>query len=140
MKLMLVLTTLLLLPFAAVAQENDRHTLNDCMTDNFPQSVTACTQLIERGGHSAEHSADLYTLRGLAHANTEAYDAAINDFNNAIALVPRSVGTYQLRGLVYQIMGQPERSSADMKQALDLLREAPTRPLGAIQNYCVGVS
>ncbi|MBS3067310.1 AAA family ATPase [Candidatus Micrarchaeota archaeon] len=54
-------------------------------------------------------------------------DCALNDLNNALEFNPKYAKAYDLRGLVYQQMGQIEEAKADYKKALELdplLREA----------------
>jgi Flp pilus assembly protein TadD len=140
MRAVLVLSGLSLFCAAAAAQADDYRALNDCMAGDVETSIQACTRLIERGGHSTRHTADLYTLRGYAHASAEDRDKAMTDFGKAIELAPQSFGTHFLRGLVYQSMGERDRSRADHERAQALMKDQRPQPEAAIQYYCFSLA
>jgi hypothetical protein len=106
MRTLVVLCGLGLSCAVAAAQGDDYRTLNDCMAGEFQTSIDACTRLIVRGGHSATQTANLYTLRGYAHAENNDRKKALADFGKAIELAPLSFGTCQLRSLTYMAMGE----------------------------------
>jgi tetratricopeptide (TPR) repeat protein len=119
MRVPLVLCSTIVFSATAAAQGDDYRTLNDCMAGEYQTSVEACTRLIEGGGHGADHAANLYTLRGYAHAQTGNDGKAIEDFDKAIELAPRSFGTYQLRGLIsYTLRGYQHVQAADRDRAI----------------------
>ena len=140
MRIPVVLCGFSLFCAAAAAQAHDYRALNDCMAGEFQTSIEVCTRLIERGGHDAVLTANLYTLRGYAHGSAEERYKAIADFDRAIQLAPQSYGAYQLRSLIYQTMGENDRAQADLKQALALQKEAQQRQLrDPIQSYCMAI-
>ena len=142
----LVLCGLILFCVAAAAQADDYHALNDCMAGEFETSIQACTRLIERGGYSATHAANLYTLRGKAHSEAMDQDKAIADFDKAIDLAPQSYCTYGLRIDAYKRTGQYARAAEEAEKAFALglwknpyqWKEPHRPPRDVIQDYCSG--
>ena len=135
----LVLCSLIVFCVTAAAQSDDYRTLNDCMAGEFETSIQACTRLIERGGYSATHAANLYTLRGQALAEARNHEKAIADFDKAIELAPQSYCAHALRSDSYKRMGQHDRAHAAAERTLALgLWKEHQRSRDAIQHYCVG--
>lgn len=61
-----------------------------------------------------------YSNRGNAYWKQENYPAALNDYNQAIALNPRGYATLSNRGAVYLRLGQRNLALADFNQAIKL--------------------
>ena len=56
----------------------------DCFSEDLVRRIAGCTALIERGDQSAEVRA----MRGLAYSLNGDYEAAMRDYDAAIALKP----------------------------------------------------
>jgi len=64
--------------------------------------------------------ADAYTNRGIAKAILEQYEAAIEDFDQAIRLDPKDVTAYYNRGIAKVSLEQYETAIQDYDQAIRL--------------------
>lgn len=62
-----------------------------------------------------------YLYRGGQYLLTNQYDAAIADFDRAIALRPDLAPAYSNRGIAYMFKGQHEKSVADHNEAIRLM-------------------
>lgn len=61
-----------------------------------------------------------YSNRGNAYWKEENYLAALEDYNQALALNPYVYGTLSNRGAVYLRLGQPQLALADFNRAIEL--------------------
>lgn len=69
---------------------------------------------------SPENLAQWYYQRGVARAKCEDYAGAIADFGHAISLQPYAQNSYKYRGLVYAIIGNDYKATADLRRAAQL--------------------
>jgi tetratricopeptide (TPR) repeat protein len=75
------------------------------------------TEQIKNG---ANIDGDVYYQRGLIYLNMQQYRVAIQDFSNALRLVPDSPSALYARALAYQADDQLERAMADLTAAIKL--------------------
>jgi tetratricopeptide (TPR) repeat protein len=92
----------------------------DCKRGEPDRRIAACTQIINTGGESLENLALAYHTRGYAYAAKGEPDRAIADYNEAIALDPKSALTYVNRGAAYTDKGEHDRAIADYGEAIRL--------------------
>lgn len=69
----------------------------------------------------APESAAEYVRRGMIFYARKQYEAAVEDFNRAIALDPRLVDGYYALGMVYKAMKKPSEAVAAFQNAITLL-------------------
>jgi serine/threonine-protein kinase len=73
---------------------------------------------------NADRSAPLveraYRNRGVAHYHDARYDAALQDFERALALDPGSAKAWLTRGTLFMRTGQTEKALADLDRAVTL--------------------
>jgi len=84
----------------------------------------ACSAVIELGG-SKDSLAVAYSNRGHSLLRRRAYDKAIEDFGQAIALDPRGVAAYRNRGAAYFILGLYDKALPDYDAAIRLALHEP---------------
>ena len=82
--------------------------------------IRSCTFAIDSGQLAEQQVANALNNRGDAYARKEDYDRAIQDFNQAIRLVPNYVRAYYNRGNVHQRKGDFDSAIADYGQAIRL--------------------
>src|SRR5690606_34343713 len=63
---------------------------------------------------------DIYYKRGLIYLNMQQYRVAIQDFGDAIRMVPDSPNAFYARALAYQGENNLERAIADLNSAIKL--------------------
>ncbi|UCE64512.1 MAG: tetratricopeptide repeat protein, partial [Nitrospirota bacterium] len=80
----------------------------------YPEAIEDLTKAINLSYH------DDYVNRGSAFLEMKNYEAAIEDYNHAIAYRPDWAKAYLGRGLVYFDMGQYEKAIDDYSQAIEL--------------------
>ena len=61
-----------------------------------------------------------YVQRAKAHRNMANYEAAVNDFQTAINMVPSEAVPYKELGLTYQIMGEFQKTLTALLKYLEL--------------------
>ncbi len=61
-----------------------------------------------------------YYYRGLIHAQREEFQAALNDFNQALSINPHLVEAYAARGTTYVSLGRPITALEDFNKALEM--------------------
>lgn len=88
-------------------------TYNRCKV--WKDGVTLWSDVI---GQYPDQSVIPYTNRGIAYTNLGQWENALNDFNKALSIDPKSAGIYSDRGFVYGMMGQPEDAIADFNKNL----------------------
>jgi tetratricopeptide (TPR) repeat protein len=88
----------------------------DLSTPDLP--IAGCTVVIETGNQVLRRLASAYNNRGVAYRVKANYGEAINDFNEAIRLVPDFANAFNNRGVAYRNMGELDRAVADYDQAI----------------------
>lgn len=91
----------------------------DDLRDPDP-AIVACTKNINSGKWNGNDQAANYVNRGFAYGNKGDNDSAIADYNQAIALDPKSAMAYNNRCIAYRGKGDTDRAIADCSQAISL--------------------
>ena len=101
-RISLVFSTLglALLASVAVAQDRDQN-IAQCQDRDAEIAIGGCTSLIESGYESERNLAVSFFHRGRAHFKNEAYDLAVQDFDEAVRLRPGFLNAFFQRGDVY---------------------------------------
>jgi len=90
--------------------------LGDLSTADVP--IEGCTAVIKTGDKILRNLATAYNNRGVAYRVKANYAQAIDDFNEAIRLVPDNANAFNNRGVAYRNMGDLDRAVADYDQAI----------------------
>ena len=117
---------LLLIPLIALdpslAQSNDES--KKCTTElerkEFDLAIDYCTAAIQSGERSDQDLLVLFKNRGLAYANKQEYDHAIEDYDHALSLGLKDSDSFYRRGLVYFQKNDFSRAIQDFDEALKL--------------------
>lgn len=75
--------------------------------------------------------AQIYTALGAAYLQQGQARAAVQEFNKAIEIDPRSADAHSALGLAYQQLNQPDLAANAFRKALDISPNAP----GILNNY-----
>ncbi len=84
------------------------------------QVIGGCTALIQSGKFTGKNLAAAFTNRGIAYANKDQTDRAIQDHDQAIKLDPNDARALNIRGNAYLSNGQADRAIQDHDQAIRL--------------------
>jgi tetratricopeptide (TPR) repeat protein len=107
-------------PTAAAAQSP----ANECFSTDAGTSVdlriAGCTDIIQSGALPQDSLAVALQNRGTAYLNKGEFDLAIQDYDQAIALIPAYANAFNSRGVAYQAKGENERALEDYDQAIRL--------------------
>lgn len=128
-------------PGQAAGQSRDE-SYRQCGNDNPDISIAACTALIEsgpdpqlknipQGGPVSWPTRMLavdYAARAEAYYKKQAYDLAIRDYDQAVALVPDDWGAFQGRGEAYLAEKKYDRAIQGFNEAI---RQKPAEAFGA---------
>ena len=88
--------------------------------DVIETAMRACTRMIQSGQYSGTSLAYVYRGRGYWKDRKGDYDAALNDFDEAVRLDPRHVEGYDYRASVWKNKGNFDRAIADLDMAIRL--------------------
>jgi tetratricopeptide (TPR) repeat protein len=80
----------------------------------------ACTAEIDRGRHSDDVRADMYTNRGAYRIRMQQYDLAVEDLTSAIRLKPGDVNARINRAIAYHHLNKLAEAMADLQEAQSL--------------------
>ena len=106
-------------PASAQSAEDWNHCLRgDLRTPDVP--IEGCTVVIKGGDQLLRNLATAYNNRGVAYRLKANYAQAIDDFNEAIRLVPKNASAFNNRGVAYRNIGNLDRAVADYDQAISL--------------------
>jgi tetratricopeptide (TPR) repeat protein len=84
------------------------------------RQIQGCTSLMQTKGLSPAELATAYNARGVAYYQSEEYDPAIADIDQAIRIYPKLVKAYYNRGLVDRAKGDLDKALADFSDAIRL--------------------
>jgi tetratricopeptide (TPR) repeat protein len=116
---LLVIACFRIPPALAQSTEDWAHCLRgDLRTPDVP--IEGCTVVIKTGDQILRNLATAYNNRGVAYRLKANYPQAIDDFNEAIRLVPKNASAFNNRGVAYRNMGDLDRAIADYDQAINL--------------------
>ena len=129
----------------AAADPLDGH---DCFSSDNDRRIAGCTELIERSGLSGQLLGSAYAMRALAYSLKGLYDTAIQDYNEAIRLIPDFAVALNNRAWAYFKSGRPEAGLPDVERSLELqptsphaydtrahIRQVMGNPSGAMSDY-----
>lgn len=102
--------------FAQTTRDWENCLVGDLSTPDLP--IDGCTAVINTGEQVLRRLAAAYNNRGVAYRVKSNYAAAIDDFNEAIRLVPNYANAFNNRGVAYRNMGDLDRAIADYDQAI----------------------
>jgi tetratricopeptide (TPR) repeat protein len=88
----------------------------DLNTPDIP--IEGCTAVIKTGEQILQRLSSAYNNRGVAYRLKANYALAIDDFNEAIRLVPKNANAFNNRGVAYRNLGDLDRAIADYDQAI----------------------
>jgi tetratricopeptide (TPR) repeat protein len=88
--------------------------------DVIDTGMRACTRMIQSGQYAGKNLAYVYRGRGYWKDRKGDYDAALEDFNEAIRLDPSHVEGYDYRSSVWKNKGNLERAIADLDMSIRL--------------------
>jgi len=109
--------------FAAPAAAATASDWAACRTSG-PQTIDACSRIIDEPGIADKARAMAYGLRAIAWGDANV-DRAIADYSEAIRLDPKDAQNYSSRALAYRDEGDNDRAIADFNEEIRL------RPSGA---------
>jgi lipoprotein NlpI len=113
-----IASSLFLLAFAApCAAADDREA---CSSETGKTAIDACGRAIKSGRYRGAQLAELYEMRGLLYRNGGDYNRAIDDFTQAIRLVPQSAEYRKDRATAYNGRGDYDRADDDYSRASEL--------------------
>jgi Tfp pilus assembly protein PilF len=113
-----IILTVLLAAIAGLtpARADDAAT---CRTWTGQEALAACTRMITSNTLRGADLAQAYLWRGITRGrNTDDWDAAIADFNEAIRLGSKDAGAYAGRAAMNIRKGEIDRALPDLNQAL----------------------
>jgi tetratricopeptide (TPR) repeat protein len=102
--------------FAQTPQDWAQCLGGDLNTPDIP--IEGCTAIIKTGRQVLNRLAIAYNNRGVAYRLKANYGQAIDDFNEALRLVPDFASAFNNRGVAYRNMGDLDRAVADYDQAI----------------------
>jgi len=119
----LIAVTIMMLPAKTEAQQADGW--NQCFGIaregvSPEQKLVSCTTVIESGGRTAQGLLAAFVTRGGVYLTNRNYDRAIDDYNEAIRLNPKSAPIFNARGLAYLRKGRIDRAIEDFDEAIRL--------------------
>lgn len=91
---------------------------NACTVDDPSQSLSRCTRLVTQGNRKTRERVETHLADGLVQAWQGDTDAAVANFDKAIAVAPQLSIGYLNRGLVYDRKGDIDRAIADLDLAV----------------------
>ena len=96
-----------------------RHELND-----YDGAISLLSEAITRNApDQMVNPSDAYFFRGTAYFSLNNYQQALSDFDQVVALDPLDVSGYLNRAIISRLAGDPTKSGADTKKAIELLTE-----------------
>ena len=130
-----ILIGLAMLGLAGCSISQQRKETDQCdrvAAATIDQRIAACSRLLETP-HTASVKSLIYYDRGIAYGVQGAFDPAIADFTEVIALKPDFAMAYYSRGLGYAHKGLYDQAIADFTKAI-----AQSRRLQALSRaWCV---
>jgi tetratricopeptide (TPR) repeat protein len=102
--------------FAQTTQDWMNCLAGDLNTPDLP--IEGCTSVINTGEQVLRRLATAYNNRGVAYRVKANYTQAIDDFNEAIRLVPDNANAFNNRGVAHRNIGDLDRAVADYDQAI----------------------
>src|SRR5262245_65309300 len=121
---------------------------HECHNGDWDRRIDACTDLIATPGLETEALSSAYASRALAFSLRGQHDIAINDYDEAIRLVPNFAIALNNRAWAYFKSGRAEKGRPDVERSLHLdpvsshaydtrahIRQWTGDPQGALRDY-----
>lgn len=110
---------------AGLAMADGKSDINGCLgayiRHDYDTALALCTRALLTGDLSDEERADALNNRGAVYSDGMGdYDKAIQDYDQAIRLLPDDKAEYNNRGNAYSRKGDYDRAIADFNQAIRL--------------------
>jgi lipoprotein NlpI len=103
---------------------------------DYDTALALCTRAVQSGDLSNEQAAHALNDRGAVYSDGEGdYDKAIQDYDQAIRLLPDYEGAYNNRGNAYARKGDYDRAMQDFNQAIRLNPDHDSPYLGRAGVY-----
>jgi Tfp pilus assembly protein PilF len=119
-RLRMVALVMALATSSSTRGQSPRDNWKQCTSSNPEQSIAGCSTLIQSGQESDANLSKAFDSRGLAYMHKRDYDRALQDYDQAIHLDPRSATAIYNRGLTYRLKGDYGHAISDYDQALEL--------------------
>jgi len=97
-------------------------------------SISACTRLIQSGRLSSHNLAITHYNRGGSYRQIDAYNEAVQDYDEAIRRRPDYAHAFGNRGLAHEMLGRRDAAIQDFKRQYDL-GSRPKWLLRKLKNY-----
>ncbi|MEO1207277.1 MAG: tetratricopeptide repeat protein [Pseudomonadota bacterium] len=95
-----------------------------CRSQDPSRAIDSCSAIIsanpDKSEHLADHLADAYALRGIAHVANKDMARGLADLDKAISLKPNHAGAYLERGRAHEALGRYALAKQDFNQAARL--------------------
>ncbi|MFM1815045.1 MAG: hypothetical protein RLZ98_1740 [Pseudomonadota bacterium] len=117
MRFRFVLTILAVSLFGSPTTAVEGH---DCYGQDNKRRIEGCSRLIEQPGLAIDQLAEAYAMRALAYSLLGRYESAINDYNEAINLIPDYAIALNNRAWAYFKWGRPTTGLPDVQRSLQL--------------------
>ena len=111
-----LLLTALAAPAPGAQSSNEQWAV--CAGSDLATAITACTVLIQSGGHNDQDRALAYNNRGNAYRQHGDYARAIRDYDQALQLDSQLELAYNGRGATYAASGDAQRAINDYSAAI----------------------
>ena len=126
---LLLLINFCLVPGGSPVMAANREIDAALLRGDHKAAITLLSTQLERTDLPPKDRAVMLGQRGIEYAYLSEFDAAMQDYEQAIALQPKLALLYQMRGLTYEEMDQLELAIADFETAVRL---APERVMGYV--------
>lgn len=123
------ITFLALAIFARSAAAQDQKAWENCIGRDGPLPpgvvIEGCTEIIRAAQVPIGKLATAFNNRGVAHKMEGEYEQALQDYDEAIRLLPNSATHYNNRGIIYRLKHDYDRAIADYDEAIWLNSDYP---------------
>ncbi len=92
----------------------------DCFSEDWERRIAGCTAVIENPATTTQERAHAYSMRALALSLKSQYGRAIDDYDQAIKLLPDFPVALNNRAWAYYKWGQGATGIADVERSLRL--------------------
>lgn len=92
----------------------------DCLSEDWERRIAGCTAIIENPATKSPERAQAYSLRALSLSLKGAYEDAIGDYGEAIAIIPDFAVALNNRAWAYYKWGRGAQGLADVEKSLQL--------------------
>ncbi len=92
----------------------------DCYHEDVETRIRGCTELLGKGGLSAEARSSAFATRALGFSLKRDYGRAIEDYDRSLALTPNFATALNNRAWAYFRWGKAAQGQNDAEKAIDL--------------------